>query len=146
MNSFKQYIQNLKDGVIELTQPLVLEQEFQDKMKRAQFHQLFKDKIPEYITDTIVSNENRNAAGQSRKMQIYLRDGLSNRYRKKINLTDRQSKAHIPQYLSVVIYKENVESMHAVHYIARRIRKTPKQINIAGNKDKRGITSQRATI
>lgn len=36
--------------------------------------------------------------------------------------------------------------MHAVHYIAKRIRKTPKQINIAGNKDKRGITSQRATI
>jgi hypothetical protein len=25
MNSFKQYIQSLKDGVIELTQPLVLE-------------------------------------------------------------------------------------------------------------------------
>ncbi len=74
-------------------------------------------------------------------MQIYLRDGLSNRQRKKLHLTDRSSKAHIPQYLSVVIYKENVESMHAVNYIARRIRKVPKQINIAGNKDKRGITT-----
>jgi len=31
--------------------------------------------------------------------------------------------------------------MNAVHYIARRIRKMPKQINIAGNKDKRGITT-----
>lgn len=46
----------------------------------------------------------------------------------------------------MVIYKENVESMHACHYIAKRIRKMPKQINICGNKDKRGITTQRATI
>ena len=75
-------------------------------------------------------------------MQLYLRDGLSNRYRKKINLTDRRpADVNIPQYLSVVIFKENTESMNAVHYIARRIRKMPKQINIAGNKDKRGITS-----
>lgn len=74
-------------------------------------------------------------------MQIYLRDGLSGRLKKKLNLTDRSSKAHLPSYLSVVVYKENTESMHAVHYIARRIRKVPRQINIAGNKDKRGITT-----
>jgi len=36
--------------------------------------------------------------------------------------------------------------MFAVNYLARRLRKMPKAINIAGNKDKRGITTQRATI
>jgi hypothetical protein len=58
--SFKCYISNLKSGVIELDTPLVLEQEFDDKIKRAEFHQLFKEKITQYITDTIVQNENRN--------------------------------------------------------------------------------------
>ena len=36
--------------------------------------------------------------------------------------------------------------MHALHYISKRIRKMPRQMQIAGNKDKRGITTQVATI
>jgi tRNA pseudouridine13 synthase len=75
-----------------------------------------------------------------------MRDGLSGRMRKKLHLGDRTPKLNVPQYLSVVIYKENVESMTAVNYVARRIRKVPKQMGIAGNKDKRGITTQRCTI
>jgi hypothetical protein len=101
--SFKQYISNLKEGAVELAEPLILEQSYDDKTKRAEFHNFFKASIPEYITDTIIEEENRNAAGQSRKMQIYLRDGLSGRQRKKLNLTERQVKANVPQYLRVVI-------------------------------------------
>ena len=51
-----------------------------------------------------------------------------------------------PNYLSVVVQKTNVESGVAIHYIAKRVKKMPKQFQIAGNKDKRGITSQRITI
>ena len=36
--------------------------------------------------------------------------------------------------------------MQAVHYIAKQIKKYGKHFQIAGNKDKRGITTQRATI
>lgn len=146
LQAFQSFVADLQQGAKELDTPLVLGQSFEDKEQRASFHQLFKDQMPQYITDTIVQDDNRNAGGQARKMQIYLRDGLSNKQRKKLHLTDRTSKAHVPQYLSVAIYKENVESMHAVHYLARRIRKVPKQVSIAGNKDKRGITTQRATI
>jgi hypothetical protein len=62
------YMDWLKTGAIEHDTPLVFEQGFDDKIKRAEFHQLFKDKIPQYISDTIVSNENRNASGQTRQM------------------------------------------------------------------------------
>ena len=51
-----------------------------------------------------------------------------------------------PQFLKVALYKSNMETMQAVHYIAKRLRKTPKQFGIAGNKDKRGITTQWVTI
>ena len=36
--------------------------------------------------------------------------------------------------------------MQAVHYVAKRIRKLPRQFQIAGNKDKRGTTTQFVTI
>ena len=52
--AFKSYISNLKSGSIELVTPLIFQQSFDEKDKRAEFHQFFKDKIPQYITDTIV--------------------------------------------------------------------------------------------
>jgi len=52
----------------------------------------------------------------------------------------------MPQYLQVVIQKTNMDTMQAVHYVAKKIKKYGKHFAIAGNKDKRGITTQRATI
>lgn len=46
-----------------MDQPIVLKASFDDKNKRAEFHGLFKSKMPEYISDTIVEVENRNMAG-----------------------------------------------------------------------------------
>lgn len=40
----------------------------------------------------------------------------------------------------------NVDTMQAVHYVAKRIKKYGKHFQIAGNKDKRGVTTQRATV
>ena len=63
LDIFKQFIADLKAGVVEMDQPIVLKTSFDDKNKRAEFHALFKTKIPEYISDTIVENDNRNMAG-----------------------------------------------------------------------------------
>lgn len=40
----------------------------------------------------------------------------------------------------------NVDTMQAVHYIAKQVKKYGKHFQIAGNKDKRGVTTQRATF
>jgi hypothetical protein len=45
-NLFKQFISNLKAGVVEMDQPIVLRTSFEDKKKRAEFHALFKTKFP----------------------------------------------------------------------------------------------------
>lgn len=36
--------------------------------------------------------------------------------------------------------------MQAVHYIAKKLKKFGKSFSVAGNKDKRGVTTQRMTI
>ena len=76
-----------------MDQPIVLKGDFEDKKKRADFHALFKTKIPEFISDTIVDDQNK--AGQSRVMRIYCAAGLSGRARRKLNLNER-AKPHIP--------------------------------------------------
>jgi tRNA pseudouridine13 synthase len=52
----------------------------------------------------------------------------------------------MPEYLSVAVMKQNFETAQAVHYISKRLKKQMKFIAICGNKDKRGITTQRMTI
>ena len=45
-----------------------------------------------------------------------------------MNLGERKPKADksVPEYLQVVLFKSNVESMQAIHYIAKRLRKVPR--------------------
>jgi len=52
----------------------------------------------------------------------------------------------MPDFLQFVVQKTNYESMQAVHYISKRINKKPKYFAICGNKDKRGITTQRVSL
>jgi tRNA(Glu) U13 pseudouridine synthase TruD len=42
--------------------------------------------------------------------------------------------------------KENMESMQAVTQVAKALGKAGKNVGIAGNKDKRGITTQLVSV
>ncbi|KAK9343523.1 pseudouridine synthase [Lipomyces starkeyi] len=56
------------------------------------------------------------------------------------NMGDREAFTHF------TIFKENKESMDACHIIAKFLRMKPKSVTIAGTKDRRGVTVQRASI
>jgi tRNA(Glu) U13 pseudouridine synthase TruD len=78
-----------------------------------------------------------------KKIMIMLSAAISNNKRKKLNMqTDKEEFPH----LKVVMMKEQVESMQAVHNVSKLIFKAAKFFGIAGNKDKRGITFQFMTI
>ena len=49
-------------------------------------------------------------------------------------------------YLQMALMKSNMDTMQAIHYIAKKLKKFSKFFQICGNKDKRGITTQRITI
>lgn len=90
-------MQGLRDGTIEKDQMCVLDHEWTDKEKRAEIHNFFKQKAKLYETDTIVN-------GDSRKLQLFLKDGISNRKKRKMNVGFRQPRDKtLPEYLSVVI-------------------------------------------
>jgi tRNA pseudouridine13 synthase len=84
----------------------------------------------------------------ARRIRVFLKNELSANKRKKLNIINRkpQEERDMPQYLQIVIQKTNVDTMQAIHYIAKKVKKYGKHFQIAGNKDKRGITTQRATI
>jgi tRNA pseudouridine13 synthase len=102
---------------------------------------MFFKATPLFETDTLME-------GDSRRIRVFLKHGLSANKRRKLNIINRkpQEEREMPQYLQVVIQKTNVDTMQAIHYIAKRVKKYGKHFQIAGNKDKRGITTQRATI
>lgn len=52
----------------------------------------------------------------------------------------------MPEYLAFALQKSNIETVQAIHYISKRIKKKMPQLGICGNKDKRGITTQIVTI
>ena len=100
---------------------MVFDEEFTEKERRAKVHTFFKESVKLYEADTIVK-------GESRKIQLFLKSSLSNTARKKMKMTDRKPKDLTqPQYLKVAVLKTNVDTMQAVHYISKRIRKLPKQ-------------------
>ena len=99
----------------------MFDEEFTVKDRRAKVHSFFKESVKLYETDTIVK-------GESRRIQLFLKSSLSNTARKKMKMNDRKPKdMSQPQYLRIALHKTNVDTMQAVHYVAKRIRKMPRQ-------------------
>lgn len=65
--------------------------------------------------------------------------------RKEHKLDDRSKKKPPHKYIQFVLWKKNVDTMKAVKLVAKYIRANEKFFGVAGNKDKRGITTQRVT-
>jgi len=137
---FNEYLEGVNEGAIEKTTLFTCEENIEDKGRRSAIHVLFKA-TPVFETDTLMEKD-------SRRIRVFLKNSLSQNKRRKLNIINRKpaDEKEQPQYLQVVIQKTNVDTMQAVHYIAKRIKKYGKHFQIAGNKDKRGITTQRATV
>ena len=101
--------------------------------------------MKKYESDTLQVEEKR-------LIRAFLSDGMSKNKRQKQGISshswgDRALKSvALPEVLSIALQKTNFESMQAVHYISKRVKKHVKYFGICGNKDKRGITTQRITI
>lgn len=119
---FAEFVNKLKSGEVAKNDFLVFDEDFgkTTKERRAQIHQFFRESVKLYETDTLVD-------GDKRLIRIFLSSGISNRSRKRMNLGDRKQRdKSLPEYLQVVLFKTNVESMQAIHYIAKRLRRVPR--------------------
>lgn len=117
LTRFNEYLDSINDGSLEKSSVFTCDENIDDKGRRSAIHVLFKGTTL-FETDTLME-------GDTRRIRVFLKNSLSANKRRKLNIITRktQEEKDQPQYLQIVIQKTNVDTMQAVHYIAKRIKK-----------------------
>ena len=77
---------------------------------------------------------------------MFLKDGINSRTkRRKLGLDNRDIDKDKPKFVHFTMWKRNLETMGAIKQIAKAIGTKEKFFGVAGNKDKRGVTTQRVS-
>ncbi|KXH34499.1 tRNA pseudouridine synthase D [Colletotrichum simmondsii] len=121
-----------------------------DKDKRSQLHQNVR-RIFNSTIDTTTDPTGAIVArvppprGKGKGM----RGGRDNNNRENNKQKKKQPKAVAPgegEYLHFTLYKENRDTMDALHQISKALRIKPQAIGTAGTKDRRAATTQRCSV
>ncbi|KAK9318874.1 pseudouridine synthase [Lipomyces orientalis] len=121
---------------------------FDDKDERGKIHQLirvaYKGKIESKTTSEYSFKFTKFAASNSTTRR---RDNRGkNQALANLDPVVAENMGSRESFTHFTIHKENKESMDACHIIAKFLRMKPKSVTIAGTKDRRGVTVQRASI
>lgn len=109
---------------------LILECGFASKEERTRMHHLIK---------TLFKNDLLSDTVEGGKVRLTRSTASSKCDR-------RNSQRQVAKFLRFVMKKENVDTIDAVHTIARRLRMPPKSFSYAGSKDKRACTTQAVVV
>lgn len=86
------------------------------------------------------NHENSQYISDKKQIVLFVNKNQNNFYRRRKNFPDNKKWMHL------VMLKRNYDTVQAVGYIARILHRSSKTIKFAGNKDKRGITTQKISI
>ena len=117
-----------------------------DKEQRTRVHRLFKQPaLQGLVTDTIDTEcGGKSIRVQTKKAARNSGGGGGSNKRKRIdNRNEWPPEAGDKAYLGFTLYKENRETVEALSKLARGLGVGPNLFQLAGTKDKRGITTQR---
>jgi tRNA pseudouridine13 synthase len=92
------------------------------------------------IASDSASNRKSQHTSDKKQIVLFVNKNQNNFYRRRKNFPDNK------KWLHVVMLKRNYDTVQAVGYIARILHRSSKTIKFAGNKDKRGITTQKISI
>ncbi len=114
---FMEYVNEINEGAKEKSEVFTFDESIEDKGIRSAIHQTFKS-TEVFETDTLMEDG-------ARRIRVFLKHSLSANKRKKLNIINRkpQEERDMPQYLQIVIQKMNVDTMQAIHYIAKKVKK-----------------------
>ena len=80
------------------------------------------------------------------KIRVFFQStARSAKKRRDLKLDDRIKAKPPSKHVEFVLWKTNIDTMKAVKQLSKMIGARPKYFGVAGNKDKRGITSQRVS-
>ncbi|KAG7138939.1 Multisubstrate pseudouridine synthase 7 like protein [Verticillium longisporum] len=125
----------------------------EDKDQRGQLHQLVR-RVFHSLIDTTTDNSDPSLAGAiivasgrpPRPSKAY---SQANRMKTGNNRRNARGKVKAEgegEYLHFTLYKENRDTMDAIHQLARAGRAKPQHFAFAGTKDRRAATSQRCSV
>ena len=104
----------------------------EDKDKRKQLHECIRQYFPFLDSETVEYKEKKE-----KKIKIsYMK--RENMFKRRKIFPDKNK-----NILLFSLLKRNIDTIGAIEYISRLLHRTHKTIKFAGNKDKRGITTQR---
>ena len=106
-----------------------------DKEKRKLFHEAIRENFPFLDSETV---EDKTTKIKTMKILYMTKQNL---YKRRKIFPDKSKNI---LYFSML--KRNMDTISVINYIARFLHRTPKTIKFAGNKDKRGITTQKLSL
>jgi tRNA pseudouridine13 synthase len=110
-----------------------------DKQARTLFHKNVRDLMPGYCSSLVKGTEDT--------IRVFLKEGVNTHAKRRKLGMDVRSQDPLPgKFIEFVMWKRNFESMAAIKRLAKAVGTKPKHFGIAGNKDKRGITTQKVTL
>jgi tRNA pseudouridine13 synthase len=92
------------------------------------------------VTTESTSQNNSQYTSDKKQIVLFVNKNQNNFFRRRKNFPDNKKCLHL------VMLKRNYDTVQAVGYIARILHRSSKTIKFAGNKDKRGITTQKISI
>lgn len=144
-----------------------------NKEERTRVHMFFKqrqDYVPLITTDTLIQTEEgrgRGSANPLKSVRLFAvggegkgrrgggGDSWDSRKRKRENMDYRSykevhdrnggSSKSSSKHCKFLLYKENVETQHALKLLTQHLRCNARRLGYAGTKDKRGVTTQWCT-
>ncbi|KAK7202604.1 pseudouridine synthase [Myxozyma melibiosi] len=124
--------------------------EVTEKATRGKIHQLIRSAYGSLIESSTTAENKfllRKSGGKSSRVQAGgQRNGGRGDNGMRIDPYVIEHAGDRNQYIEFSIYKVNKETMDVCRLICKYLRKDPKSITIAGTKDRRGVTVQRATM
>ncbi|KAM7272775.1 hypothetical protein ACFE04_027438 [Oxalis oulophora] len=148
---------NVKDLISKITSasedsdlPIVLSPS-SDKAHRTAVHNFFKEKLKFLVTDTVDGPDNSSKCIRVRYNSDNKKGG-NKRKRKQRGDKPFDSRGsehwpdHLGKFLRFNLYKENKDTQEAIGLIGKMLGIQPRSFGFAGTKDKRAVTTQRATV
>ena len=135
LESFKKYLEDIQNNTI--NNKFMFVDLMTDKAKRKDFH----EKVRLYFSFLDSTTDS-----QKNKIKITLQNQVSTHNKRRPPTQQTEKDPEQKKYLRVTLLKRNLDTSYVINYLSRYIGKSNKMINFAGNKDKRGITTQDITI
>jgi tRNA pseudouridine13 synthase len=112
------------------------------KEKRTEIHKFFKDNFGgKLVTDTVDTNQIRISRRGQGAIKV---DGLVGKKRRYDPRNDRTEDTF--PYVEFILKKEGMDTIEAVHSLAKFLHISAKDISFAGTKDRKALTVQRMAI